>query len=343
MSQHLISYYSPADVESGRLRAPSSIPELASLEIAPEYLDKTHFRIPPRIELDRTGRPRYIGEADDDVPIDALGGLSGLTGAGGQSTARSLLHDVPLLPLQDAPSGPLVSATRRQKRVDPYPTSPVPRKARRRTNPEDGSSPPSTAIGAIGLSANALGGAGSSPEDSTFGVYTTVPPTSAPGASGAGGSGAYTYGYPPSYGHYAPQHNTHHGHGGHGGHHVGQPNSAPVTGSFDNSSVYGLGDTVGVAGAGASYGPSSFAAPSGTGASGSAASYAPYGWAGGAYGSPYTTGAPNTGAGATPRGAQGQEQGGMQRQGVSVALNPVHGTQHGQTHGMYSMADERRR
>jgi len=43
-SQHLISYYKVADVEQGRLRTPSSLPELASLDISPEYLDKTHFR-----------------------------------------------------------------------------------------------------------------------------------------------------------------------------------------------------------------------------------------------------------------------------------------------------------
>ncbi|EIW77714.1 hypothetical protein CONPUDRAFT_138947 [Coniophora puteana RWD-64-598 SS2] len=65
VSQHLISYYKVEDVEQGRLRSPSSLPELASLDISPEYLDKTHFRNPPKVEIGVDGIPRYRGEADD--------------------------------------------------------------------------------------------------------------------------------------------------------------------------------------------------------------------------------------------------------------------------------------
>ncbi|KAL5480243.1 SGE1 [Sanghuangporus weigelae] len=68
VSQHLISYYKIEDVEQGRLRTPSSLPELASLDISPEYLDKTHFRNPPKVEIDRDGVPRYRGEADEAEP-----------------------------------------------------------------------------------------------------------------------------------------------------------------------------------------------------------------------------------------------------------------------------------
>ncbi|KAB5591193.1 Global transcription regulator sge1 [Ceratobasidium theobromae] len=64
-TQHLISYYKVADVEEGRLRTPSSLPELSVLDISPEYLDKTHFRCPPKVEYDPDGVPRYRGEADD--------------------------------------------------------------------------------------------------------------------------------------------------------------------------------------------------------------------------------------------------------------------------------------
>ncbi|KIY65019.1 hypothetical protein CYLTODRAFT_357547, partial [Cylindrobasidium torrendii FP15055 ss-10] len=63
--QHLISYYRIPDVLSGRLRTPSSLPELVSLSISDEYLDKVHFRIPPKIELDVNGHRMYRGEADD--------------------------------------------------------------------------------------------------------------------------------------------------------------------------------------------------------------------------------------------------------------------------------------
>lgn len=50
VSQHLISYYDPQDVLQNRLRTPSSVPELASLEISPELLVKQNFRIPPMVE-----------------------------------------------------------------------------------------------------------------------------------------------------------------------------------------------------------------------------------------------------------------------------------------------------
>ncbi|KAH0835711.1 Gti1/Pac2 family-domain-containing protein [Lanmaoa asiatica] len=72
VSQHLISYYKIEDVEQGRLRSPSSLPELASLDISPEYLDKTHFRNPPKVEIGVDGVPRYRGEADDIDPSPSM-------------------------------------------------------------------------------------------------------------------------------------------------------------------------------------------------------------------------------------------------------------------------------
>jgi hypothetical protein len=58
-SQHMISYYSVEDVMSGKLRTPSTIPELSALEISPEYLHKQNFRFPPMIEVGQDGVPRY--------------------------------------------------------------------------------------------------------------------------------------------------------------------------------------------------------------------------------------------------------------------------------------------
>lgn len=58
-SQHMISYYTVADVLSGKLRAPSTIPELASLEISADYLQKQNFRFPPVVEVGQDGVPRY--------------------------------------------------------------------------------------------------------------------------------------------------------------------------------------------------------------------------------------------------------------------------------------------
>lgn len=50
VAQHLISYYLPNDIISSKLRTPSSVPELASLEISPDLLIKQNFRIPPMVE-----------------------------------------------------------------------------------------------------------------------------------------------------------------------------------------------------------------------------------------------------------------------------------------------------
>ncbi|KAI0033596.1 Gti1/Pac2 family-domain-containing protein, partial [Vararia minispora EC-137] len=68
VAQHLISYYKVEDIEEGRLRPPSSYPELAALDISPDFLDKTHFRLPPRVEIGFDGVPRYRGDADDIEP-----------------------------------------------------------------------------------------------------------------------------------------------------------------------------------------------------------------------------------------------------------------------------------
>lgn len=57
--QHMISYYTMEDVIAGRLRTPSTIPELASLEISPDYLQRENFRFPPMIEIGYDGIARY--------------------------------------------------------------------------------------------------------------------------------------------------------------------------------------------------------------------------------------------------------------------------------------------
>ncbi|KAH8824200.1 Gti1/Pac2 family-domain-containing protein [Flagelloscypha sp. PMI_526] len=70
ITQHLISYYRVSDIQAGRLRCPSTLPELASLSISPEYLDShTPFRNPPKIEVDSDGVPHYRGEADESLDV----------------------------------------------------------------------------------------------------------------------------------------------------------------------------------------------------------------------------------------------------------------------------------
>ncbi|KAK7696503.1 hypothetical protein QCA50_001161 [Cerrena zonata] len=110
VAQHLISYYKIEDVEQGRLRPPSSLPELASLDISPEYLDKTHFRNPPKVEIGVDGIPRYRGEADD---IDS----------------SPTLIPAPLAPLPYDEAG----SSKRRGRYDPY-SSPTPKRTRKPKN-----------------------------------------------------------------------------------------------------------------------------------------------------------------------------------------------------------------
>ncbi|KAI0327854.1 hypothetical protein GY45DRAFT_1307849 [Cubamyces sp. BRFM 1775] len=115
VAQHLISYYKIEDVEQGRLRSPSSLPELASLTISPEYLDKTHFRNPPKVEIGVDGIPRYRGEADDVDLSPRL--LPAPLSSGGY--------------YGDADAG---SSKRSSKRYDPYGQSAAPPKRSRKKN-----------------------------------------------------------------------------------------------------------------------------------------------------------------------------------------------------------------
>ncbi|KAJ7113143.1 Gti1/Pac2 family-domain-containing protein [Mycena epipterygia] len=77
VAQHLISYYKISDVESGRLRAPSSLPELASLDISPTLLERDNFRCPPKTEVGIDGVARYRGEADERQGAQAGAGRRG--------------------------------------------------------------------------------------------------------------------------------------------------------------------------------------------------------------------------------------------------------------------------
>lgn len=111
VSQHLISYYKIEDVEQGRLRTASSYPELASLDISPEYLEKTHFRNPPKVEIGVDGVPRYRGEADDVEPSPHV-------------LNSALAVGMPLLsePLEvgAAIAAGAANGGKRNKRYDPY-------------------------------------------------------------------------------------------------------------------------------------------------------------------------------------------------------------------------------
>ncbi|KAI8081603.1 Gti1/Pac2 family-domain-containing protein [Halteromyces radiatus] len=78
VSQHLISYYDPRDVLQQKLRTPSSVPELASLEISPELLVKQNFRIPPMVEPTFDHNDGLSSTANGPLtPPDSLSGSLG--------------------------------------------------------------------------------------------------------------------------------------------------------------------------------------------------------------------------------------------------------------------------
>ncbi|KAK7047615.1 Global transcription regulator sge1 [Paramarasmius palmivorus] len=133
VAQHLISYYRVEDVENGRLRSPSSLPELASLSISPKYLDKTHFRNPPKVEVGPDGVPRYRGEADD-VEI----------GTRAPILTAPLSSGLPLLSESRTTDG-----GKRSKRYDPYsgPPNKRPRKQKSISHEESSVSPVASTSG----------------------------------------------------------------------------------------------------------------------------------------------------------------------------------------------------
>ncbi|PWN46684.1 hypothetical protein IE53DRAFT_382697 [Violaceomyces palustris] len=87
-TQHLISYYTVDDVRSGRLRTPSSLPEIAALCISPIFLNKSNFRNPPHIEVGPDGIPRYRGDMAEGSAARPSGHNSGSEGTTSGSESR---------------------------------------------------------------------------------------------------------------------------------------------------------------------------------------------------------------------------------------------------------------
>ncbi|KAI7878756.1 hypothetical protein K492DRAFT_164580 [Lichtheimia hyalospora FSU 10163] len=112
VSQHLVSYYNPQDVLENRLRTPSSVPELASLEISPELLARQNFRIPPMVEPTFEGADAAITAAA--AAAANLGGGGGGGGGGPISAAYAYGHRRDH-PLRSMSLGSIRST------MDPYP------------------------------------------------------------------------------------------------------------------------------------------------------------------------------------------------------------------------------
>ncbi|KJA14910.1 hypothetical protein HYPSUDRAFT_412927 [Hypholoma sublateritium FD-334 SS-4] len=125
ITEHIICYYKHTDVESGHLRPPSSFPELAELIISPEYLDRTHFRKPPKVSVGSDGIMRYHGEADDDDDPPSPLAVSGTTDELQESMEEPMQLPSPVLSLMGSRSPALRRRLREQRlRLNERPTPP---------------------------------------------------------------------------------------------------------------------------------------------------------------------------------------------------------------------------
>ncbi|WVN90107.1 uncharacterized protein L203_105342 [Cryptococcus depauperatus CBS 7841] len=100
------------NVIDGKLRTPATIPELASLEISPEYLHKQNFRFPPQVEVGADGIPRYRGEPEEPVsPITPTHNLSFQSFQHGPPSATREYYEmqncVPQINTINSPRGPM--------------------------------------------------------------------------------------------------------------------------------------------------------------------------------------------------------------------------------------------
>lgn len=88
---HLVAYYKIEDVTEGRLRSPTSHPELRSLEIASFLLEPGLYRLPPLVDVAPDGTMTYKGEADTGTGAMIIASALPITmSPGGGSTVSSL-------------------------------------------------------------------------------------------------------------------------------------------------------------------------------------------------------------------------------------------------------------
>ncbi|PPQ95441.1 hypothetical protein CVT26_008460 [Gymnopilus dilepis] len=67
---HLISYYTPDDIRSGRLKRPSSRADIMTLYMPPEIFRLTNFRVPPKVERGPDGKPRLVREEEEPEQVE---------------------------------------------------------------------------------------------------------------------------------------------------------------------------------------------------------------------------------------------------------------------------------
>ncbi|KAJ3760128.1 Gti1/Pac2 family-domain-containing protein [Lentinula raphanica] len=67
---HLISYYTSEDIRNGRLKRPSSRPDIMSLYMPPQIFRLTNFRVPPKVDMGPDGKARFVPEPEEQDAVD---------------------------------------------------------------------------------------------------------------------------------------------------------------------------------------------------------------------------------------------------------------------------------
>ncbi|KAJ4480236.1 Gti1/Pac2 family-domain-containing protein [Lentinula aciculospora] len=67
---HLISYYTSEDIRNGRLKRPSSRPDIMGLYMPPHIFRLTNFRVPPKVEIGPDGKARLVSEPEEQETVD---------------------------------------------------------------------------------------------------------------------------------------------------------------------------------------------------------------------------------------------------------------------------------
>jgi len=70
ITYHLVAYYRPSDVRSGKLQTPSNIHGLSSLRISPELLsDLSQFRHPPIFDIGHDGSLHHVADREERISV----------------------------------------------------------------------------------------------------------------------------------------------------------------------------------------------------------------------------------------------------------------------------------
>ncbi|KAF5378982.1 hypothetical protein D9757_009117 [Collybiopsis confluens] len=112
---HLISYYTSEDTRNGRLKRPSSRPDIMGLYMPPHIFRLTNFRVPPKFETGPDGKQRLVPEPEEQDSVDSK--AEETSSYGGSSSPTSSTHSPvdhalsPLYPLTSGSTGFAYSRT----------------------------------------------------------------------------------------------------------------------------------------------------------------------------------------------------------------------------------------